>query len=222
MTDETISYVIDLINNDKSHERCIFLRPLSDKILVGIVWVSKRNGELYNDNGIDMFFIKNEEKQVVAAVLDMGIQDIHVFVKPKYRGNGHLVIALKETILPYLFSMGRKGQNITFKNNKARRHAELVGFQLTSDSSAVIYPKDLLQISNIFPETISPSESQKERIKQRIRMASDLLKIARDDLQTSFGENDEWEDLDILSRDVANAAWTIHDLWQDHEEGLRK
>lgn len=222
MTDETISYIIDLINNDVSHERCIFLRPLSDKVLVGIVWVSKSNGELYKNDGVDMFFIKNEEKQVVSAVLDMGEQDLHVFVKPECRGNGHLAIALKETILPYLFSMGRERQNITFQSNKARRHAALVGFQLTSDSSAVIYPKDLPQIPTISPGTTSPSEIQKERIKQRIRMASDLLKIARDDLQTSFGENDEWEELDTMSRDVANSAWSVHDLWQDYEERLRK
>jgi hypothetical protein len=103
MTDETISYIIDLINNDISHERCIFLRPLTENVLVGIVWVSKSNGELYKTNGVDMFFIQNDEKQVISAILDMGEQDLHVFVKPKFRGNGHLAIALKETILPYLF-----------------------------------------------------------------------------------------------------------------------
>ncbi len=65
-----------------------------------------------------MFFIKNEEKQVVSAVLYMGEQDLHVFVKAECRGNGYLATALKKAILPYLFYMGRERQNITFQETR--------------------------------------------------------------------------------------------------------
>ena len=169
-----------------------------------------------------MFFIKDEKQIIVAAVLDMGEQDLHVFVKPESRGNGYLVNALKEDILPYLFSKGRQKQNITFNTENARKHAEFVGFKLQSENSAVIYPNDIKNKSEIFLNTTKPSTNQRDRIKQRIRIASDYLKMARDDLQTSFGENDQWESLDSLVHEVTNEVWNVHDLWQDYEEGIYK
>jgi hypothetical protein len=104
MTDETISYIIDLINKGEPQD-LIFLRPLTSIVLFGIVWVNNSDEEVCKDSGYNMFFIKNENQTIVAGVLDMGEQDLHVFVKPEHRGNGYLVNALKDDILPYLFSM---------------------------------------------------------------------------------------------------------------------
>jgi len=221
MTNETIEYIIDLINKGEASE-LIFLRPLSPNVLMGLVWVNGVKGDVYKDGGVNMFFIQNKERIIVAAVTDMGEQDLHVFVHPVHRGNGHLVNALKEVILPYLFSEGRKEQQITFETEQARHHAELVGFSIRSEASAVITPEDIPSLLALSPGTIPPSENQKERIKQRIRMAADLLRMARDDVQTSFGENEVWENLDYVVSDVANEAWSVHDLWQDYEEALKK
>jgi len=99
----------------------------------------------------------------------------------------------------------------------------LLGFIFCqTESSAVIYQGDIVEIPELHPDTIHPTEKQKERIIQRISSASDLLKMARDDIQTAFGENDIWEELDNLAGDLGREAWNVHDLWQDHEEALKQ
>jgi len=132
MTDKTIAFIIDLINKGEAHE-LVFLRPLSTTVLISKTWISSENVAVCKNDAYDMFFVKNEKNLVVAAVLDMGRQDLHVYVKPEYRRNGFLVNALKEVILPYLFSTGRQEQHITFENPQAKHHAELVGFHFLSD-----------------------------------------------------------------------------------------
>jgi hypothetical protein len=93
---------------------------------------------------------------------------------------------------------------------------------LQSENSAVICPNSIQKESEISLNKNQPSKDQRERIKQRIRIASDFLKMARDDLQTSFGENDQWESLDLLAHEVTNEVWNVHDFWQDYEEGIYK
>lgn len=214
MTNETIAYIIDLINAGKASD-VVFLRPLAPKVLFGHVWIKNEKGDIYTGNGWKMFFIRNKVDTVVAAVVDMGPDDLHVYVLPRYRKKGHLVKALTSVILPYLFATDRKEQRITFQAENALRHAQQVGFHPLSDTTAVITPASLS--SNSIPHlgTISPSESQIQRIKGRINLAADLLRMARDDFESAFGEDEVWEGIDYLAREVANEAWTVRDLWQD-------
>ena len=124
-------------------------------------------------------------------------------------------MALRSVVLPYLFAQGREEQNITFQTEQAMRHAEKVGFSITSDDSAVIRPEDIPSMPAPSLGTIAPSDSQIKRIKKRITMAADLLRMARDDFESAFGEDDTWEGLDYLARDVANEEWRVRDLWED-------
>lgn len=218
MTDKTVQFIIDLINSGQASD-LIFLRPLSESVLVGRVWIKNDKGDICTGSGYCMFFIQNEQKVIVAAVVDMGSQDLHVFVHPVHRKRGHLANALRSVILPYLFAEDRKEQRITFETDHAMRHAEKVGFHLSTDEAAVIRQEDLPTTVAPCLGTLAPSEPQIERIKKRITMAADLLRMARDDFETAFGEDDIWEGLDYFAREVANEAWTVRDLWQDLQRG---
>ncbi|MFH1218155.1 MAG: hypothetical protein V1706_16805 [Pseudomonadota bacterium] len=211
---------LNSMSNGESSE-LVFLRPLSSNVLLGRVWIESDSDDVYKYNGVRMFFIKDSGK-IVAAVYDMEPQqqDLHVFVQPENQGKGYLVIALTKVILPYLFSTGRNEQRITFQNETARHHAALVGFRFLPDSSAVITPADFPSMPDLSPGTFPAEEIQIKRIKKRIRMAADLLRMARDDFQTAFGENDDkeiWKDLDYYSDEIGNIEGHVSDLWRHHK-----
>ena len=138
------------------------------------------------------------------------------------RTHCYLVKALRAVILPYLFATGREEQGIIFKTEQAKHHATLVGFRVLSGESAVITPEDIPSMPVVVPITTHPTENQKERIKQRLRMASDFIRIARDDFETAFGDGLFWKDLDYFAREVDNEAFNVHDLWKDHKEAQQK
>lgn len=154
----------------------------------GRVWVDGINGEISKGSDSKIFFIQNSEKIVVAAVIDMGPNELQVFVQPHARGNGHLVKALKSAILPYLFNTDRDKQRIIFSTDQGRHHAELAGFHILSDESAEISYEDFPSIPDLQAGTVPPSEMQKERITGRLEMAANMIRIARDDIQTAFGD----------------------------------
>lgn len=216
MTDETIEKIIDALNRGEAPD-LIFLRPLTDKVFIGRVWLTRPSGSVCNEESYAMFFIRNRRKTFVAAILDMGKQDLHVFVKPKHRGKGYLAVELRNVVLPFLFATGRKEQNITFRTEGARHHAEkVVGFHCQTENTGVITPEDL-PISNIpVPKKIAPSDKQVKRIQQRIREAAALLRVARDDIQTAFGD-DETATINAVASDAEDVAFRIHDLWYDQQ-----
>lgn len=64
-----------------------------------------------------IFFIRNDSKEYVGAVLDMHI-NLHWYIAEKHRGNKYLATALRETILPYIFTKsGRGEQEITIEGD---------------------------------------------------------------------------------------------------------
>lgn len=69
---------------------------------------------IVNFSSYRFFFIKNELNQYVGAVFDM-YSDLHWYIVPQSRKQGHLTKALKESILPYLFNEERDRQRITIE-----------------------------------------------------------------------------------------------------------
>lgn len=215
MTEETIEKIIDSLNKPEPND-FLFLRSITDKVSFGRVWLNYPEGKSCNENSYSMFFIKDLRKYI-GAVLDMGEQDIHVFVKPQHRRKGHLVNALRLVILPFLFSTGRKEQRITFKTEGAKHYAQKVGFKIQSEDSGIMLPADLPRVNaplSLIPA--HPSKKQVERIKQRIRKAAAILRIARDEVESLFGDDNAF-DIEALASEVAGLAFIIHDNWQDQE-----
>ena len=215
MTEETIEKIIDSLNKPEPYD-FLFLRSITDKVSFGRVWLNYPEGKSCNENSYSMFFIKDLQNYI-GAVLDMGEQDIHVFVKPQHRRKGHLVNALSLVILPFLFSTGRKEQRITFKTEDAKKYAQKVGFKILSNDSGIMLPADLPPAND--PLSLIPARPTKiqiERIKQRIRKAAAILRIARDEVESLFGDGDAY-DIEALASEVAGLAFVIHDIWQDQE-----
>jgi hypothetical protein len=130
--EELQEYIDQLIGG--SQKRRIVTREISDMVDVAKVWPDKPNG-----NGLylscTVFFIKDTARTCVGAVLDMNF-DLQWYVVKEYRGEGHLTRALKEVILPFIFSDSRKHkrdrQEITIDGDfykESRRVAESVGFK---------------------------------------------------------------------------------------------
>ena len=213
MTDETIEKLIDSLNHSEAPD-LIFLRPLTDKVFIGRVWTKRPDGSVCNEDSYTMFFIRNQRKTFVAAILDMGKKDLHVFVKLKHREKGYLADALRNVVLPFLFASDRKEQQITFRTEQAKHHAQIVGFKFLTDSAGVITPDDLPMLSASSPKVVPLSGKQVERIKQRIREAAALLRIVRDEVQTAFGD-DEASKLHSAAADAEDLAFDIGDLWDD-------
>lgn len=215
MTNETIERIIDSLNQPEAPD-LIFLRSLTDKVFIGRVWPKLPNGDAFYENSCTMFFVRNRRKTFVAALLDMGKEDLHSFVKAKHRGKGYLADALRSVILPFLFASGRKEQHITFRTEQARHHAQIVGFRLLTDNAAVITPDDLPALSSYSPKLLPSSDVQMTRIEKRIWQAAAFLRIARDDIQTAFGD-DEASALNSVANEAEELGSRIHDLWHAQE-----
>ncbi|MBK6266848.1 hypothetical protein JKA74_17525 [Marivirga sp. S37H4] len=114
MSDEMIQKYIALFNAKQTKEILSsielskyveFLHFTPDKIGRGNI-LNKYN------KSYKMYFIRNQTGQCIGAVLDM-CEDLHWYILSKYRKKGHLTRAMKEDILPHLFTKNRNNQSIT-------------------------------------------------------------------------------------------------------------
>ena len=185
MTNETHERYINALNISEKQEG-IFLRPLSKTVIKAKVWDASSgwNHSIYG--AYDMYFIKNEQGIYVGSILDMGIQDLHVFIKQEYRKQGHLTRALKEYVLPYLFSHGRAYQKITYKDEIARQHALKFGFKEIEEGKGRISKKMLGPIIVNDGQNIPLTETEYNNMKEKISHAIGLLKMAQDQVEMAY------------------------------------
>lgn len=99
MTEKSIIAIINKLNRYPNYKNCI-KHVLSKNVELAHVWI---NSIFYTNNPQTFFLIKNEI-EYVGAVLDMKT-DLHWVIVPKYRKKGYLTTALKDAIIPYLFSI---------------------------------------------------------------------------------------------------------------------
>lgn len=99
MTEKSIIAIINKLNRYPHYKNCI-KHALSKNVEFAHVWI---NSVFYTNNPQTFFLIKNEI-EYVGAVLDMKT-DLHWVILPKYRKKGYLTTALKDAIIPYLFSI---------------------------------------------------------------------------------------------------------------------
>lgn len=146
MREDEIKRYIERLNNEDFAET-IFLRQVNKFVDFARVW--EKEPELNDSINLNIpsyrfFFIKNENRKYVGAVLDM-TKDLHWYILEEERKKGHLTKALREAIIPYLFydkeeDFEREIQRITiqfgigklnYKNSK--KVAENVGFKPTNN-----------------------------------------------------------------------------------------
>ena len=91
MTSESLQSLLEKLNKNDTSSSLIYYRPLSSNVDFAKIWLDKPKltDSITSSDGPDVFYlIKNDENIFVAIVFDM-IRDLHWFVHPDFRSNGH-------------------------------------------------------------------------------------------------------------------------------------
>jgi len=145
MRDETIRRIIQRLNSGRHGN--IIVAPLTKRISWGYVWNQKvkKSEQEYAipETGSEFYFVKAADGVFAAAVYWMGCNQIHWYVRKKYRGKGLLPRQLKRTILPFIFHShgNQERQELTIEPGRFVKHSERialkVGFEFTSERDRV-------------------------------------------------------------------------------------
>ncbi|MBU0942096.1 MAG: GNAT family N-acetyltransferase [Bacteroidetes bacterium] len=145
MSEESIISIINKLNRYPNYKNCI-KHSISKNVELAHIWI---NSTFYRNNPQTFFLIKNEI-EYVGAVLDMKT-DLHWVILPKYRKKGYLTTALKDAIIPYLFSIVEREElkisinelEIGKKNYEASMSTALkVGFKKIDDKTLILKEND--------------------------------------------------------------------------------
>lgn len=194
MTDQEIHKYIDLLNDGNSKES-IFLRPLGEHVDLARVWSELPKPD--DDVNVSFFsyrffFVRNESNEYVGGILDMK-QDLHWYVVPKHRKQGHLTMALQQVVIPYLFD-DRDSQKITIQRGTIGQVnyensvgvAQHLGFvQCIPEPETYVLTKTKFNWDNVkISESDNPLEKERmEELKRRAHYAYKMLYKINDELE---------------------------------------
>lgn len=145
MTDKYIITLINSLNGKPDQKDCI-KHSISKNVELAHIWIENS----MHKHSPKTFFLIKKENEYVGAVLDMKI-DLHWVILPEHRKNGYLTNALKEGIIPYLFSIVEREQlkisinelQISKKNYDASMRTALkVGFKKVDDTTFILVKND--------------------------------------------------------------------------------
>jgi hypothetical protein len=207
--------------NKNASDKMVFYKAIAANVDYGIGWfpgsVSKK-GLTPSDGPYRLYLIKHQDGQYVGLVLDASSFDLHYYTLPAYRGQSHLSNALRNYILPHIFSvLKRKIQHITInpsrlgpKGYSSSRHlAAAVGFKFTgTDNGIDQFSLNAAGFKNFIPESVPlipmPHERAQE-IQQTIKLHTTELKKVLSEFEVKFGVN----------RHLSNVIKNLNDLTID-------
>ncbi len=218
MSDQEIKEYIDRLNTQQSNET-IFSRRLNKSVEIAKVW--EKEPEIDDDFNIKsyrFFFIQNDNRKYVAAVIDM-IKDLHWFVLEAERKKGQLTKALREAILPYLFDEGRDSQRITIKKGigdenykNSKKVATQLGFKSINEDETIfeLSKNDFnWEFENLKEENYQIKPERKKELRKRILFAYRSLMKISDELSMAY---DDDKGLEEIARKVSYYDLTIEDI----------
>lgn len=225
MTNKYLKSLIDRLNANKT-QGLFHLRTLTDRVEFAKVWVDKpkpTDNISPPDGPYSFYFIKNDNGFFVSVVLDMW-NDLHWFVLPKFRRNGHLTKAMREVILFHIFQ-DRQEQRITIKesqigskNFKASENvAKNLGFIKNGKDidSEYILTKDKYQTENqIDGQNTEISEGRIKELKKQINFLARSLWVIQTEIMMKLGDTDYADELKELVGEVKKHTWKIEDAWR--------
>lgn len=190
MTNETIAAVIDWMNQGNRGDR-LFTRSIDGGVHHGIVWL--RGPDDPCSSGYVVYLVRNDAGLYVAAVIDMGEQDLHGYTTPDYRRKGVMAAAMRNVILPHLASRGRSQQWVSFQTSDGRNLVSRLGFEITKEIS-LEGPGEAhvsLRPTRAFPDSMAVPLTPKRLagVRARIKEARNLCKIIADEVRTSLGQH---------------------------------
>lgn len=221
MTIREIRKYINRLNSGKSKD-LIFVRPISKYVDFAKVWDKQPNIKDNVDTSIDsynFFFLRNEQNKYVGAVQDGG-NDLHWYVVPQSRKQGYLTRALKESILPYIFTRVRDSQRITIEKNSigennyinSKKVAYNLGFKAKNEEETEFYltkPEFNWGYNNINEKNTNISSERFDELRKRAFYASKILLKISDELLMSLDDDKE---LKKLASEVGYYKDKIDDL----------
>lgn len=226
MTEKEIRKYIDRLNNGKGQES-IFTRPISETVEVSKVWSEqpKITDSIVGDfASYKFFFIKNPLGVYVGAILDM-YSDLHWYIVPKQRKNGHLTKALKESVLPHIFYDEREVQRITIQEGigienytNSKNVAVKIGFKPTNEDETEfkLNKSDFnWEDENLIEQVKSIGNERIELLRKRVNYASKILLKVSDELQIAYDDDKE---LSEISSKVKSHTLKIEDLMWEYEK----
>lgn len=228
MTVKTISALIRRLNNKKTNGQ-IFLRPLLKEVDYAKVW-SKRPTPTStiawsDDDPFQFYFIKNADGVYVGAVFDMR-NDLHWYVLPKFRKQGHLIRNLKSVIIPHILQR-REDLVITIdikqigvRNFQASEKVALaVGFVKTENEKGeitYILSKTLYEnIDYVSGMNATISQERILELKKLIYFASRTVLLVQNEVEQSLGNLDYADELKELSDQIRAQVLKLEDTWSD-------
>lgn len=107
-------------------------------VRLSIVWTEYTAGESVYETEDALYFVYADDGSCVAAIFIMGTVNLHVFVKAKNRRQGVMTRALRDIVLPHLFTSNRKYAISHPRVHRGTRNAEMVGFAIHDKTNAVI------------------------------------------------------------------------------------
>jgi hypothetical protein len=189
MHDETLITLIEDLNSG-TYEDKIFLRKVGKGVYLAKVWTKPPEAILVIQSGYDFFFIKDEAREVfVACVLDMGPNNLHWLVHPAFRRKGYLVPALKDYILPYLFT-DRDDQIVEVASDVSRKVAEKAGFIAVGEKEMRLMKSEVRPFSINEIEAIAPFKWKRMKtLKARANQAFAQLQVIQDELTIRYQDD---------------------------------
>lgn len=212
MTNETIELVIDNVNDGSGTDR-IFLRPLIENVTIAKVWPEYPKGVAFNEAGYDVYFVYSDDRRCVAAILDMGPDDLHVFVKQESRRQGIMTRALRDVVLPHLLRNRRTEQRVTFNSMESRGLLQKAGFTITDDGHAVITAQQCEKVNFVDAALLPFLEDRKEALKKRLGTAAGLMKMACEEMELILGSDELCLEIEATMDSIWDIRSRVEDAW---------
>ncbi len=214
--------MIERLNKNDTSSSLIYNRPISSNVDFAKIWLDKPKltDSVSSSDGPDIFYlIKNNENIFVAIVFDM-IRDLHWFVHPDYRGDGHLTEAMKNTIIPHLF-LTRDEQRITIKeieigidNFEASEKVALnLGFVKSTDGEYLLSNDGFVTENYNVVVDIPISSDRIDELKKHINFLSRSLWTIQTEIEMKFVETDYSDELKDLVYQIRNHTWKLEDFY---------
>lgn len=215
MTHEDLEKLIDARNGGHLRDR-IFAAPLSATVDFAKVWTKEPLGKAFNEGSLDFYFVKDDHAVWVAAVLDM-VNDLHVYVKPEHRRQGHLTKAMTGTVLPWLHQAGRTVQQVTFQDSDVGDYCvRNWGFTRTGDLTAEL---DLSKYASVQAMKIGGSRFTHEDIADiriKLNRAKLYLRMVKEKVEVAYGGAEDLS-LELLMCDISRVDDEILDFLDERD-----
>lgn len=222
MSEETIISIINKLNRYPNYKKCI-KHSISKNVELAHIWIEN---SIYKHSPKTFFLIRNEN-EYVGAVLDMKI-DLHWVTLPQHRRKGYLTTALKEAIIPYLFSVVEREELMISINelqigkdnyDNSLNTALKVGFKKVDDTTFILVGNDF-DFSNekLAIKHNGLRDGEIEDICKELKAIAKKVSVINSKIELSMGQspsNYMKPSLDVISDKLSYFTTLINDIKHD-------